>query len=316
MNIIAQEYRYLMALQKNGNFSHAASELNVTQPALSLAVKKMEDEAGLPLFDRSKRPIVPTEAGSELIKNVSRMLKDEEEIGRILADLQSKGSGSIKVGGSHYINAYILPTVLKAYAETYRDVVISLIENGSEILSKMLSEKELDITFSCNEKFMSGFERYPAFTDHILLAVPKCYGINSELAEYALSDDDVLSGRCIANGKALGIATFKSLPFIILSDGNNLHDRSMRMFERAGIQANVILSLSQMATAYSFSQGGIGATFISDRIVRKGDTEKVSLYMLDEKETAREFYMLLSPTSYKCHALREFVKVAREVLSP
>ncbi len=307
-----QEFLYVYQVYKDGSFSKAARSLYITQPALSIAIQKIESSVGLPLFDRSQRPLTLTPAGEVYISTIEKSMLLEQEMYQRLEDIQNMQTGSISLGGSHYLNAYILPEILSGFCQKYPHIDIVLKEHSAATLSAMLSAHELDMTFSCNEEFMSGFERYPAFTDHVLLAVQKDHPVNSSLSDFVLTADDIEKGRHLSDTcPAVSLNFFRDMDFILLSPGNNLHERSMKMFDTAGFAPSVKLQLSQLVTAYHLAEHFPAATFVSDRLVMHSHAP-LCYYRLDYECAERTFYMLLPKRNYTSIATRTFIQYFRE----
>ncbi len=101
-----QEHKYIYQVYKAGSFSKAARDLFMTQPALSIAVQKIETALGQQLFDRSCHPLALTEAGKIYIAAIAKAMELEQQMLQELEDLQNMQSGSLKIGGSHFLNAY------------------------------------------------------------------------------------------------------------------------------------------------------------------------------------------------------------------
>lgn len=93
--------------------------------------------------------------------------------------------------------------------------------------------------------------------------------------------------------------------------GNNLHDRSVQLFNEAGISPDIALFLPQLATAYRMAADGFGATLTCDRLVGSPE-DPLLFYCLDSPVTARQFYFLLPNTDYTPRAVREFIRLFRE----
>ena len=200
-----------------------------------------------------------------------------------------------------------MPQVLSGFAREYPRVKIDLVESSSAVLSQMLDRREVDITFNCNPKFMQDFERYPAFEDHILLAVPKSFKVNAGLVDRSLNANDIVNQRHMQSDcPCVTLDSFRNLEFILLNPGNNLHDRAKQLFQEAGFHPRIRLELSQLVTAYHLADASMGATFISDRLVVRGD-DNLNYYKLDSELTNRMFYMLLPNRKYTSKAVRAFV---------
>lgn len=303
-----QDMKYLYQVYEDGSFSKAAEHLYMTQPALSIAIQKIEESIGMPLFDRSRRPLKPTAAGQIYIDAIKKMIGLEQDLERQIQDIQDLNTGEIRLGGSHYLNAYILPKVLTGFTRAYPGIRLELIEESSDVLADMLTERKIDLTFSCNTAFMRNFERYSLFYDHILLAVPKENPINRELSGEALTAGAILKGRHLEPDCPMApLQAFHRLEYILLTPGNNLYDRSLELFQKAGFEPQVKLQLTQLATAYHLAENNFAATFISDRMVQKEDTP-LMFYKLDSKLSERLFYVLLPDRNYTAYAVKMFIQ--------
>lgn len=302
-----QEMEYVYRVYQEKSFTKAAESLYLTQPALSMAIRKVEDSLGMPIFDRSIRPMGLTPAGEAYMDYIRNTLYLEQEMQQQMQDIREVNTGSIRMGGSHYINAYILPQVLAGFSKEYPRVSIEILETSSAMLSQMLDRREVDITFNCNPKFMLDYERYPAFEDHILLAVPKSFPMNESLKDQRLCAQDILNRRHLQeNCPCVPLEAFRNVEFILLNPGNNLHDRAKQLFQEASFYPNIKLELSQLVTAYHLADASMGATFVSDRLVAT-QTDRLYYYKLDSELTNRVFYMLLPKRKYTSHAVRMFV---------
>ncbi|MCI6885901.1 MAG: LysR family transcriptional regulator [Lachnospiraceae bacterium] len=302
------EMTYIYTVYKEGSFSKAADKLFMTQPALSISIQKIEQSIGMPLFDRSRRPLKLTEAGEIYIDIINRMMLLEQEQEQRLSDIRELVSGNIRLGGSHYLNAYILPTILTGFSREYPGVKLEIIEESSFELSAMLADRKLDLTFSCNPAFMKNFERYEIFEDHILLCVPIEHKINEKYMHYALSANDILNNRHMQKTcPAVSLSFFSELEFILLTKGNNLYERANDMFREAGFEPKIKLTVSQLVTAYRLAASNMAATFVSDRLVRSGEDSLV-FYKLYSDHTTRMFYALLPNREYTSRAVKMFIQ--------
>ena len=303
-----QEFRYVYQVYKEGSISKAARSLYITQPALSIAIQKIEDSIGLPLFDRSRYPLELTPAGRIYINTIEKMKNIDKELEQQIQDIRQLNTGHVCMGGSHYLNAYILPEHLAAFNALHPGIELELEEHSAATLASMLSAHELDMTFSCNEKFMMDFERFPAFTDHVLLAVQENLPINHLLSPSALSAQEIADGRHLSDAcPAITLEPFRDVDFILLSSGNNLHNRSMEMFQDAGFEPHVIMQLSQLVTAYHMTEHFPAATFVSDRLVMHSQAH-LKYYKLDYECAKRIFYVLLPKQNYTPVAVKKLIE--------
>ena len=302
-----QEFKYVYQVYKEGSISKAAKKLYITQPALSIAIQKIEESIGFPLFDRSRHPLELTPAGKIYIDAIEKVKNIDKELEQQIQDIRNLSRGHICMGGSHYLNAYILPEILAQFSKKNPGIELELVEHSAATLSTMLSAHELDLTFSCNEEFMEDFEKYPAFTDHVLLAVQEEQQINQTLATFALTPWDIAEGRhLIETCPAVKLEQFREMKYILLSEGNNLHERSMNMFHEAGYEPEVIMENAQLVTAYHLTEHFPAATFVSDRLVMNSQAH-LKYYKLDYECAERLFYILLPKQNYVPVAVKAFI---------
>lgn len=308
-----QEFKYVYQVYKAGSFSKAAKALFMTQPALSIAVQKIEAGLGQPLFDRSCHPLALTEAGKIYIAAIGKANLLEQELEQQLADLQELRLGSLKVGGSHFLNAYILPQSLAAFAAQYPQIKLSLKEADSAQIVELLSSCELDAAFSCDEAVIKGFPHEQAFTDHILLAVNEGCAINQALAEVALTAQDIQKGRHLEDVcPSVQLSYFRNVDFILLTQGNNLYERSLSMLQAAGVEPQVKMQVEQLVTAYHLVERFPAAAFVSSRLVTQTATP-LRFYKLAYSQAVRHFAVLLPRRDYTSLAVRTFIKLFQQL---
>lgn len=306
------DMKYIYQVYIDGSFSKAAEHLYITQPALSIAVQKAEASVGMPLFDRGTRPLALTPAGEIYIHMVREIMYLEHDFAHQISDIKELYTGNLRIGGSHYLNAYILPDILGGFSKKYPGIHIELVEGSSAEMAELLADCEIDLTLNCNQEFMMDFERYPAFYDHILLAVPKNAPVYQDsaspgLVRAALSSSDVIAGKHLDPAREpISLKEFEHTEFILLAKGNNLHERSRLLFEAAGFTPRIKMEISQLVTAYHLCEHDIAATFVSDRLVA-GGRDRVNYYKLDSELARRLFYILLPRNRYTSNAVAAFI---------
>ena len=155
--------RYVYEIYRQKSFSKAAQALFITQPALSIAIGKLEASLGMPLFDRSTRPISLTPAGHIYLQTIEQTRALEQDLRHQLDDIRELRTGTITIGSSHFINACILPEVLTRFNRQFPQVKLNLLEGSSHAMARMLEQREIDLTFSCDEAVIQDFTSTPDF---------------------------------------------------------------------------------------------------------------------------------------------------------
>ncbi len=241
-----------------------------------------------------------------------QIMQIEEKRLNQIHDIEELRTGRLRIGGTHYVNAYILPEILKIYNEKYPGVQIELMEAGSNTLSRMLKERNIDITFSCDEMLVKQFDNYPAFEDHILLSVHESEPICSELSAYALEYDDISSKKHIDEYcPTVSMKKFEKIPFVLLTPGNNLYYRAKEIFLNYDINPDIKLEVSQLATAYHLSAVNYGSTFVSDRMIVSKEAP-LKYFKLNSDLARRQFYALLKNQEYTPKAVKAFIMLIQD----
>jgi len=305
-----QDMKYIFQVYQDGSFSAAAEHLYMSQPALSIAVKRVEDAIGAEIFDRSRRPLALTEAGRAYIDTLHYIRYLEEDLAQRIEDLRGLQTGTLRLGGTHFLNCYILAPILASFTKQYPGVQLELSEDSAVKLQARLQRRELDLTFSCAPEIVENFEHRPAFYDHVLLAVHRDTPLPPELDGYSLSAEDVMNRRHLEETcPKTDLRHFRDVDFIMLREGNNLFARGNQMFKEAGFNPKVKMSISQMVTSYRLADNGLGAAFVSDRLVRSRRGH-LRFFRLDSEHADRLFYFLLPKRDYTPFAVRRFIDYA------
>lgn len=169
MNISLIQLEYLVALDKHRHFVRAAEACYVTQPTLSMQIKKLEEELGLKLFDRSKQPIIPTDIGKLIIQQARKVLNETYRIENIIDDYQGTVSGDLHIGVLPTISPYLMPHLISNMSKHYPDLHIHVKELFTEEIVKMLKNDYLDIGILATPLKDENIIEDPVFYERFLL---------------------------------------------------------------------------------------------------------------------------------------------------
>lgn len=139
------QLEYVVAVDECRHFAAAAERCFVTQPTLSMQIKKMEDDLGVILFDRSRQPVVPTDIGTRLIAQARTVLAAAARLPEIIAEDKKEVSGSLRIGIIPTLAPYLLPVFIGDYIRKYPAVKIEVEEMVSEEIIRSLKQDNLDV---------------------------------------------------------------------------------------------------------------------------------------------------------------------------
>jgi LysR family hydrogen peroxide-inducible transcriptional activator len=145
LNISLIQIQYLIALDEHRNFMKAADACFVTQPTLSMQMKKLEDELGVIIFDRSKQPIVPTSIGAEIISQARIIYRETGQIENILRDFTGDISGSLKIGVLPTIANALIPKLIREVSKNHPDLRLTIKEGLTNEIIEGLEHDRLDV---------------------------------------------------------------------------------------------------------------------------------------------------------------------------
>ncbi len=138
------QMEYAVAVDTHRNFAKAAETCFVTQPTLSMQLKKMEEELGLLLFDRSKQPVIPTEAGKSIIEQARLVLQESKKLQQLAREVKTGLSGELRIGIIPTIAPYLLPLFAGRYKQRYPEVHMKVEELITERIEEKLQKDQLD----------------------------------------------------------------------------------------------------------------------------------------------------------------------------
>lgn len=138
------QLEYISAVNTYRQFALAAENCFVTQPTLSMQIQKLEEEIGVKIFDRSKQPVVPTEAGIEILEQARKILQEKFNLEELIAAQKGFVNGTLKVGIIPTLAPYLLPLFLQNFTEKYENVKLQVIELTTENIVRQLKEGKID----------------------------------------------------------------------------------------------------------------------------------------------------------------------------
>jgi len=138
------ELRYIVAVAQERHFGRAAQRCHVSQPTLSIAIKKLEEELALSLFDRSSNEVITTEAGGRIVAQARRVLDEADVIRQLASEEQNELDGAFKLGLIFTVAPYLLPKLILSLREIAPNMPLMLEENYTHMLTESLKRGDLD----------------------------------------------------------------------------------------------------------------------------------------------------------------------------
>ncbi|WP_110953707.1 LysR family transcriptional regulator [Anaerosinus massiliensis] len=303
---------YIYEVYKEQSFSKAAQNLYISQPALSASIKKIEKRLGFAIFDRSSNPVHLTDAGTEYVKSIEKIMDIENRFENYLSHLNQLKTGRLSLGASNVFASFILPEIITKFTDKYPLVKVNLIEANSNQLEEELFSGTLDFIFDNNPRNELIYEEHFFYRECLILTVPQKFSSNRLAREYQLSIHDIRKGVHLKPEiKPVPLTLFAQEPCIFLRTGNDTRIRADKIFQECGITPKVALELDQLATAYNVASSGMGITIISDVLAQKTNYANMLYYKIGSTYAFRDVFFYNKLNKYITKAMEEFIKIAK-----
>jgi DNA-binding transcriptional LysR family regulator len=244
-----RQMRQFVAVAEELHFGKAALRLNMAQPPLSQAIRRLELELGVELFDRSKRAVELTEAGRVFLSAARRTLM-QAELARKMTQRAATGVLDVRVGFVGPALHGALPGVLVIHRGAYPEIDVHLLERTTADQIRGILAGDLDVGF------VSGFTRHIA-------------GLATQVVERAAYVVAVPANWELAQGNSIRLADLADKPFILPPQAYaGFYSDPLAMLESAGIKPQVTQEAAQTATMLSLVGAGLGCSIMASGVAR------------------------------------------------
>ncbi len=196
------QLEYLLAVANYGSFSRAAEMCFVTQPSLSMQIKGLEDELGVVLLDRSKKPVIPTEIGAEVLEQSRNTLMAYNNIREVVSSHKSEIAGKLRLAVIPTISPYLLHRFIPAFVARYPKVELEVCDMITADINEALSRDKIDAAIVAGGTSKDGIIEYELFNDifhaYVSPSNPLFERSNIRIEDINLKDLVLLSsGNCM-----------------------------------------------------------------------------------------------------------------------
>ncbi|MFP5482947.1 MAG: LysR substrate-binding domain-containing protein, partial [Gammaproteobacteria bacterium] len=182
------ELKYIVALAREKHFGRAADACFVSQPTLSVAIKKLEEELSVSLFERGSNEVSLTPVGERIVVQAQRVLEEASAIKSIAQQGMDPLAGPLRVGVIYTIGPYLLPGLVSSMIERVPSMPLVLQENFTVRLLELLKQGEIDVAVLALPINESGFVIQPLYDEPFMVALPKSHRWANEKA---IKSDDL-----------------------------------------------------------------------------------------------------------------------------
>jgi LysR family transcriptional regulator, hydrogen peroxide-inducible genes activator len=167
MNI--QQLEYVIAVDQYRHFVTAARHCFVTQATLSMMIKKLEEELGVKIFDRSRQPVIPTDIGTKIITQAKQVVKESQRLKELVKEEQGENSGELRIGIIPTLAPYLLPLFLTSFLKKYPLVKLQIHELTTDEIMDRLEQHTIDVGIAATPLNNSALKEHPLFYEEFVV---------------------------------------------------------------------------------------------------------------------------------------------------
>jgi len=294
-----RDLKYLVAVADTRHFGQAAERCFVSQPTLSGQIKKLEEELGVTLFERTKRSVETTLSGETIVAQARQVLEQVEALTQLAQSHQDPLVGPLRMGVIPTLSPYLMPLILQPLQKQYPQIKLVLSEEVTDTLLARLGKHEIDAALLATPVKNPDFESMPLFDEPFWLVHPRNHPLSKhkQIIQTDLDGADLLllaEGHCLAE-QAMEVC--------------HLHEREIRG-DLADLRAASLETLLQMVAA------GYGCTLLPALALNTVSAKDKGILarQLQLPDTYRQISLVYRRTFPRRKALEAFAEVVLENL--
>ncbi|MEV5574922.1 LysR family transcriptional regulator [Spirillospora sp. NPDC052269] len=238
-----QTVRWFLAVAGHGHVTNAAQELRVSQPGLSRAIARLEQDLGVPLFDRVGRGVELSPFGRVFAEHARRLVAEEEAARRVLAQAADPSRGEVSLAFLHTQGPSFVPDLVRRFRETRPGVTFRLFQDRSARIVAAVRDGRADLAITSPRPSGTDLGWGPLVTERLLLAVPE--------------------GHPLARRRLVRTAELAGEPVVAFRQGAGLRTIAEEMFARAGIAPEMPFEGEESATVRGLVAAGLGVAIVA-----------------------------------------------------
>ncbi|PYB77607.1 MULTISPECIES: hydrogen peroxide-inducible genes activator [Rhizobium] len=291
INFTLRQLRYFDALARHGHFGRAAEACSISQPALSVQIKDLEEALGAELFERSARQLRLSAFGEEFLLRVRDILRSVDELGDLARAHRRQLVGRLRIGVIPTVAPYLLPAMISSLTRANADLDIHVRETVTPKLIQELADGRLDTAIVALPISEPSMQEIPLFDESFVLVRP-------------LEDE----AKPVPNKDML-----REMRLLLLEEGHCFREQALSFCDMGSVRPREILDGSSLTTLVQMVGAGIGVTLIPE-IAMSVETRSaaVSVARFQEPQPSRTIGMIWRRTSPIARQLTEVADVVRQ----
>jgi DNA-binding transcriptional LysR family regulator len=237
-----QHLEYFQTVARYQHMTKAAESLSISQPALSRSIARLEEDLGVPLFDRQGRAIKLNRYGHLFLIRVNRIIKELNEGKQEIQELLDPEGGEVSLGFLHTLGTHLVPDLIGSFRNHYPKVTFQLTQNGSQSLVEQLQKGEIDICFITPTEINHPIHWSKFWSEELFATVPV--------------------GHPLSIRKSISLEDIANESWIFLKKGYGLRNITDKLFQEVGIDPKIIFEGEEVGTIAGLVSVGLGVSLL------------------------------------------------------
>lgn len=309
--------KYAYQVYKDGSFTKAARTLYISQPSLSAAISRLENELGFRIFDRSTIPCSLTVEGRIYIESLEEIFESENNMRKRIKDLSDTDRGSITVGGSSLASYLLLSEICSEFYRSYPKIRVTLdIGNigSSQFLFDKLDNNELDILMDYT--YDTKYTAEPICEERMVIAMHRKTLGAEKLRRFALTRDEILTKSYSPDREIEDTSIFSEIEFLEFPRRSDTDQRMSKILGNYRASHYKIQNARHSEMHYNLMCAGVGAVLTTSlAIAQKPYDEDLLFFMPKSEESYRKIFFLYNNSAKNNQLIQSFIKVAKNIYS-
>lgn len=285
-----------VAVARLGSFTKAAAEVNVSQPALTVQIRQLEESLGVRLFDRNKRHVVLTQAGRDLLPALQRVLAELDAVMSVSHDLAGLRRGSVSVATLPSVAAGLLPIAIRRFAADHPNIDVKVSDVVAERIIQLVKAEEVDFGIGSRVGPDRDVEVIDFLCDRMCAFFPA---------------DHPLNGR-----RPLLLKDIVAYPLILTARGTSVRSLVERALEKEGLEISLSCEANYMSTAVGMVRAGLGVSVLPESAVDATSCEGIVVEPIRAAGLVRRIGFIRKAGRSLSPAAERFAALLREVAGP
>lgn len=291
MNVNLRQLQAFVAVARLGSFTRAAKRLNLSQPALTVQIRQLEETVGVRLFDRNTRMVKLTPVGRELAPALERVLHEIDAVMVNTKELASHIKGTVTIGALPSLASKLLPNAIAKFQRQYPGIVVRLRDVLAHLNVRMVKEEEIDFGIGTMRMSDPDIRFTPLLIDHLGVIFP--------------------AGHPVERQRTVTLKYLTAFPLILMDPDTSVRDLVDHAFESIGEVAVPAFEAIYPSTALALVKAGLGLTIQPSSSMELASSKGLKFRSIRHQGLTREIGVIQNARRSLSPSAEAFIQMIR-----